>query len=359
MSCSDKCIYIVGCGTNVNNCLGPNNESNELGFYLIDVPAEVKGIKKLLCGTTYSAFIDNEGRYYQWGQLSQNHHLYKYPSQLKYFEENKIKIKTASCMNQHVAVLTSNYQIYVWGNNTFGHLPGSNNISDSNPMLINIPNSSKPISVACGGYFTLILLENGEVYSFGLNNENSLGIENQARVVKTPTKIFQLRNIIQIAAGWSHSCALSKNQTVFSWGRSSFGRLGHLRDDHISQVDIGEVKKIACSHTSTFAVKENNRIYACGWNQSGENGVGDKKCHRQMKELMNVEFEVKAIAGGAESCLFLDKNGKVYASGSNNNNVMGIGSMIKESLAPFHICSLKATLLIATGTKHSLFVIEV
>ena len=355
-----KGLYILGCGSNVNHCLGEDPQPNEFGFYKIDVPEYVEGIKQLLCGLTYSAFIDKDGYFYHWGQLSPNFPTNEKPTLCKFFANNGIKIKTGSCMNQHVAVITKDHQVYVWGDNKMGNLPTDQDINDEKPYRISLPSDLKPVSISCGGYFTLVLMSNGDVYSFGLNNENCLGTNNHNRIVTKPAKIFQLRNIIEISAGWSHSCALSMKNIIYSWGRSSYGRLGHSKDSSVAKVQTHDAgfHLISCSHTSTFAVNDNKGYYSCGWNQSGENGTGDKKIRRCLTHV-DANFKVKDIRGAANSCFVLDENGKIYASGDNVDNVLGLGAHISEVSVMTQVPYLTNVKAIAAGNQHSLFAIEI
>ncbi|KAK8893180.1 hypothetical protein M9Y10_021595 [Tritrichomonas musculus] len=389
----NKTLHIVGCGENVSCCLGPNKNAN-LEFYDIPIPKDVTGIKKMITGLSYSAFIDQEGRLFEWGQLTLKTPVLEIPTPCQYFINRNLKIVDASCINRHVVVITDNNQVYTWGHNYKHFFPNCDRdfVDSNDPALIEFANvNCNPVAVACGGFFTMVLFENGDVYSFGFNRENCLGVEDPDIILRVPTKM-DLRNIIHISSGWSHGCAINKNHILYAWGRTSFGRLGHIHGCYISDIDIGLtntsistskengsdeflVKTACCSHTSTFALSYQGDLFSCGWNQSGENGVGHKKSTRYMRKVIfdsnpaeinptqsrrikNQKKGIAMISGGAGTFIVLDESGIAYASGSNKNNMIGLGKNCEESLIFSQITALKHVKYAAAGYIHSLFAVE-
>lgn len=82
------------------------------------------------------------------------------------------------------------------------------------PTLIEPLKDKKPFSVCCGKNHTLLLLSDGEVYSWGLNDEGQLGISNKENQ-NTPIHIENLHNvyliyykIYNIKCGYTHSFAI-------------------------------------------------------------------------------------------------------------------------------------------------------
>ena len=68
-------------------------------------------------------------------------------------------------------------------------------------------------------------------YAWGLNNYGQLGIGGVENTT-CPTEIVELRakNIIEIVGGEHHSLALTDEGEVISWGRNDDGQLGHGSD---------------------------------------------------------------------------------------------------------------------------------
>ncbi len=77
----------------------------------------------------------------------------------------------------------------------------------------------------------LVLTLDYEMYSWGEGSKGTLGFGNRENVLY-PEKLEILDyngwvyKILQITCGNFHSMCLTDRSTVFSWGDSSFGRLG-------------------------------------------------------------------------------------------------------------------------------------
>lgn len=84
----------------------------------------------------------------------------------------------------------------------------SNSISTY--MYINVYNGSK-VDVKEGKNFTIALKENGTVWSYGLNDKGQLGIGNSDNQ-NEPNEVKGIKDIKQIASGYSHSLALSRTR---------------------------------------------------------------------------------------------------------------------------------------------------
>ena len=79
--------------------------------------------------------------------------------------------------------------------------------------------------MAAGFSDSLILLENGDVYSFGYNGWGELGLGDYDNR-NTPTKINGLSNVKNIGTGAVHSLILLENGDVYSFGYNGYGQLG-------------------------------------------------------------------------------------------------------------------------------------
>jgi alpha-tubulin suppressor-like RCC1 family protein len=93
---------------------------------------------------------------------------------------------------------------------------------------------SHAVAVAAGVDFSLGLLSNGTVWSWGEDQFGQLGTGSVLGpstcdgmpCSPTPVIVSGLANVIAIAAGGSHALALLNNGTVMAWGLNSDGQLG-------------------------------------------------------------------------------------------------------------------------------------
>lgn len=86
------------------------------------------------------------------------------------------------------------------------------------------------LQVACGGAHTIALVDNGDVYTWGSNDEMQLGLGSTfGRKVNRPELVAELGNkgVLRVAAGKNFSMALTESGDVYSWGAGGSLQLGH------------------------------------------------------------------------------------------------------------------------------------
>jgi hypothetical protein len=145
------------------------------------------------------------------------------------------------------------------------------------------------VNVQCGGFHTLALSKNGEVYAFGSNTFGQLGLGDR-KSRSTPTKL-NLKNIKSIHCGYAYSCAINQSGECFGWGFNKNGRAGHSDTESKWISSLGK-KKYAYVDTPMF-----------------------------IKEFEGIK--IKKIACGSGHTIFLDYEGNVYGIGRNDVNQLG------------------------------------
>ena len=134
----------------------------------------------------------------------------------------------------HCIIIDSNNDIYGLGDNTYGEL-GPYKLSLTSFTKIQFDNLKAPIAkISCGARHTLILLDNGELYCLGDNSEGQCyGFSTR---ISTPIKVnLDIKEkIVDCYCGYTHNMLVLDNGDVMSWGDASSGKLGY-DEEHFTQ----------------------------------------------------------------------------------------------------------------------------
>lgn len=168
----------------------------------------------------------------------------------------------------HTIAVSFESQIFTWGSGQFGEL-GQGKFNDaSRPLRIKLPVDLESTNryqrrnfmqsntivkqIAAGGHHSLILSDNGTLYSFGSGSHGQLG-HRSSKNHSTPHQVKDLaqKTITMIAAGWNHSLALTQQGDLYAAGYGAYGQLGLGSDleskskfQHVAQLGPRKIYKI-------------------------------------------------------------------------------------------------------------------
>ncbi|XP_078053487.1 RCC1 domain-containing protein 1 isoform X2 [Augochlora pura] len=155
------------------------------------------------------------------------------------------------------------------------------------PTLVEMPKRVKFVDIACGFDHTVLLAENGDVYSMGMGTRGQLG-HNDLEDCDNPKLIEALAGlkVVQISAmGW-HSAVVTDQGDLYTWGWNTNGELGlpsmdskvvavpTLVDFTDDQNEVVEtcVKKVECGNTFTLCRTDDGAFWGSGCNKYGQLG---------------------------------------------------------------------------------------
>ncbi len=82
------------------------------------------------------------------------------------------------------------------------------------------------VDVTLGTSFTVALLSDGTLWSWGSNYRRELGGSSSTSVHST--RVLGLTDVTQVSAGDAHTCALLRDGTVWCWGADDMHQLGAI-----------------------------------------------------------------------------------------------------------------------------------
>jgi alpha-tubulin suppressor-like RCC1 family protein len=86
-------------------------------------------------------------------------------------------IKKIKAGTYHICALKHNGEVYCWGGNRWGALGPNIPINQHSAVPIHVPLPRKAVQIQAGAGHSCALLEFGEVYCWGLNHKNQLGVD--------------------------------------------------------------------------------------------------------------------------------------------------------------------------------------
>lgn len=164
--------------------------------------------------------------------------------------------------------------------------------------------------------------------------------------------------------------AVTRDGSVWTWGRGTFGRLGHecawcvwvtrrVTEAGIPEkVQIDGVKfvKVSAGHVHTLALSEDGTVYAWGNNKTGCVGVESRgTCAPQVVPGLQGK-RVIDISAGMESSAALTEDHEVFTWGADNYGQLGQGQGPRYVNKPTKIRTFKNVAIkrIACGQYHML-----
>lgn len=131
------------------------------------------------------------------------------------------KIRRVQSVHFSIPTLpTKSGNLLVCGQNDVGQLGMDPDevMEKSRPALVS--DVADVVDVKAGGMHSLCLTKNGEIWSFGCNDEGALGrdTEKEEGSENKPKKIDLPGKAVKISAGDSHSACLLEDGRVFAWG---------------------------------------------------------------------------------------------------------------------------------------------
>jgi alpha-tubulin suppressor-like RCC1 family protein len=179
------------------------------------------------------------------------------------------------------SLVTSGKALEIWsfGSGQFGKLGHGGTGSEAVPRLIAALNHVMVKEVVAGGFHSMVLTRDGDVFTWGHGGGGQLGHGNWDRQ-NVPKRLEGLTNVTDIAAGGLSSMAVGEGGSVYTWGYNMQGQLGlgdHGTDRNAPTEVPGanEVVAVAAGQFHSFALSRDGTAMACGCNYTCQLGLGD------------------------------------------------------------------------------------
>ncbi|KAL1023407.1 hypothetical protein UPYG_G00040470 [Umbra pygmaea] len=238
-------------------------------------------------GGKHCLALSSEGEVYSWGEAEDGKlgHGNRSPCDRPRVIESLrgVEVVDVAAGGAHSACITASGELYTWGKGRYGRLGHGDSEDQLKPKLVDVLQGHRVIDVACGSgdAQTLCLTDDDMVWSWGDGDYGKLG-RGGSDGCKVPMKIDSLTGlgVMKVECGSQFSVALTKSGAVYTWGKGDYHRLGHGSDDHVRrprQVQGLQGKKVIAIATGSLhcvCCTEDGEVYTWGDNDEGQLGDG-------------------------------------------------------------------------------------
>ena len=325
----NKNVYCWGEGD--NGRLGMNSTSDAKTPDLVHGTSgsgTLDNIYQVKAGDTHSCSLTMIGKVHCWGDGSSGK-LGQGTETNSNFPKAVISGETATGNNaltnarqisvgrNHTCVLRSNQQVACWGKNEYGELGANLDPDDdefvNSPVLVHTSDSdtgplSDVIQVSAGRFHTCALKNNGKVYCWGRGEDARLGQGSSDQNDKTTPVVVSGTNnsdMVQIATGSSHTCALKSHGEVYCWGIIGTG----TKNTPVKVGSASAVERLSAGSSHNCAIQTRGRAYCWGLQAYGSLGNNNNS-----SVTKNTPISVKDIGGSGYISGVLDIDSNDYHS---------------------------------------------
>ena len=245
---------------------------NGYGNGIVATPIKIlDNVKSVSLGNSHSAAITKDGDLYTWGfndcgQLGNGTTTDSY-TPIKIMDN----VKSVSLGSLNSAAITKDGRLYVWGNNDHGEV--GNGTTTDMCVPIKIMDNVKSVSL---GSISAAITETGELYMWG---ENYCGLLGNGTTADSYTPMKIMDKVVSFNIGHALAMAITKDGGLYTWGANTNGQLGDGTTSQwvirsIPAKILDNVKSVSLGNSHSAAITKDGSLYTWGYNGSGQLGNG-------------------------------------------------------------------------------------
>ena len=236
----------------------------------------------------------------------------------------KGNVKQVACSQTHLLILKNDGTVWGCGYNGYGQLGDNTTTSTKVFVKSNIDNVS---SIVCGGYnYSIALKNDGTIWGCGYNSGQLGG--SGAKYTFTQLDITDVK---QVACGYAHTIVLKNDGTLWGTGNADAGQLGigyqNSGKTTFTQIttNVGNIKEVICGGYCTFIIKNDDTLWVTGQNY-GNLGTGDTAQKNNFTQVTTNVNDIKQVAAGSKHTMLLKNDGTLWAVGYDGYGQLGLNN---------------------------------
>ncbi|OLF17011.1 RCC1 domain-containing protein [Actinophytocola xanthii] len=257
--------------------------------------------------------------------------------------------------------LRSNGTVWAWGLDDAAGL-GTGRPWGLSTVPVQVSNLSGITQVAAGAYAAYAVDSSGRAWAWGSNYNGALG-DGTMTERRTPVRVANLpADVVQVAGAYETGYALRSNGTVWVWGANggAFGNGSYGTGCDQSPVGPGcrsltpiqvpgltGVVSITATRAAVFAVKADGSVWAWGFNDAGQLGIGTAggpACSTNVQapdcmalspvQIPKLTGVVEVASGSGAATYARRSDGTVLSWGFNGAGQLGNGTVGTDCATP-------------------------
>ena len=188
------------------------------------------------------------------------------------------------------------------------------------------------VELSLGSEHTMLAKPDGTVWAAGVNTFGQLGTDSRKSITISNFVKVMCGDAKAVAAGDGHSMVLEQDGSVWSTGMNKRGQLGDgsNTDRHVFVQAISSyAKAVAAGAEHSLVVMRDGSVCATGYNLHGQLGDGSTTDRNRFFQVISGGAE--AVAAGSGHSMMLKQDGSVWGTGENEYGQLGDGSVCPKS----------------------------
>jgi len=242
------------------------------------------------------------------------------------------KIRQISAGGYHVVILLDDGSVYTWGWGKLGQLGHGDMLNRLTPMKIKMP----LVDAIHYKSDSSTLPDQAPQKSIPLSQVASPNAQPSSTQHIGPVERYEPR-VIKVKGGGRHTILLCNDGRVFTFGCAEDGRLGHGdRNDSIVPKEIVALRGFRVNFVEsgfwhTIVATVCRKIFVFGHGEEGKLGLGHVQSQTLPTEIKELRGRgILSASGGAWHTIILTEDQRVYTCGSHYWGQLGIGNLLKD-----------------------------
>ncbi|HET8897979.1 MAG TPA: hypothetical protein VFN09_04300 [Rhodanobacteraceae bacterium] len=268
----------------------------------------------------------------------------------------RLDVASVSASDMETCVLTTTGSVACWGYNVLGQLGDKSTTSRSVPVhpyaLGYVLPGLHATAISVGGNFACAVLTDGHAWCWGSDYYGELGDGVSGTHRDSPVQVKDLGGIVDISAGFQHTCALISGGSVKCWGYNAYGQLGDgTTTDSLSPIEVIGISNAIAVDAGTnhsCALLASGSVKCWGLNSAGQLGDGTTT-DRHSPVAVGSLADITQISAGSDFTCAVQASGKAYCWGAGSEGRLGNGSTDNQS-TPVPVSGLSTVSAIAADS---------